>query len=430
MPAVLFVPTGGEGFGAFGDGVDAGDFYRGGVADREEGDEADAVQDVADAVGEPAFGAGGHFLVAVDDGHVAREIGDVGVGGEGPAVFEEAFAHSECDGEGAVGPEVGFGDRSAGHFIERVGVDGVGFWAVGEAEEEARGGDADVSSGFVSADFFPHGEIGGRLPAAGVGKFIEGGVAGDFGGAAGDEGDAGFVDEGGDFGEEADVFGDLFEGVISDDECEGFDAGDFGLFDDDLVHAGLRDGGLRIEVGVEFILGDIEEADFEIGVGVEAGGEELDAAPGGFDGLEGGVAEDGAESGGEGILDEFDEVGLIGIGGGNFIPGDEIGDEGVDVGSAGVFRGDGLRHEAFEIGAGLSAPFGAALAPALGFFSPVILRTTAAAVLKVLGFWRSERSLRRAWKASIFPRRASGLKSSMVLNSRLTAESAETGSWM
>ncbi len=58
--------------------MDAGDFHGGGVADREEGDQAEVVEDVADAVGEPAFGAGGHFLVAVDDGHVAGEVGDIG----------------------------------------------------------------------------------------------------------------------------------------------------------------------------------------------------------------------------------------------------------------------------------------------------------------------------------------------------------------
>ncbi len=210
----------------------------------------------------------------------------------------------------------------------------------------------------MAADFFPHGQVGRGLPAAGVGEFSEGVEAGDFGRASGEEGNAGLMAEGGEFGEQSDVSGGLFEEIIADDECEGLDAGDFGLFDEHLEDAGLREGGLCVEVGVEFVLGDIEEADFQVGVGVEAAGEKFDAAPGGFDGLEGGVPEDGAESGGEGVLDELDHAGLVGVGVGDFVAGDEVGDEGVDVGGFGIFGRDGLAHEAFEVGAGFGAFWG------------------------------------------------------------------------
>lgn len=221
-----------------------------------------------------------------------------------------------------------------------------------------RGGEGEPLGLREGAEFGPV-VRGVGMPLAVVGNVGEGlgavrarGDAGDDGRGAGDEGRAGGLGEGGEDGEHLDRRWRLVEGVIADEEGPRDAAGgvDGGVNEDGMEGRVFEFGGG--EGGGEFGAGGVEEEDLEIGVGVEAGDEEMDGAPGGLDGLEGGVVEDGAHAGAEGFGDERLKVGLIGAGGGDGVGLGDGADEGFGGGVGAGGGGGGARGHAEEGGEG------------------------------------------------------------------------------
>jgi hypothetical protein len=184
--------------------------------------------------------------------------------------------------------------------------------AVGEAEQEPRGAQADVAGVLVVAEAVP----------AGVLRALEGGLevfdprefgvvaqAEQAGAGVGEEGDVGHRADGGAVLEDLEVGGAAVGVEGGADDPVGLAAEDAeGAAVEVFVEAGLGGVGGVLGVGAEVVLGGVDDLEADIFAEVDALDEVLDASPGGLEVLDLGVVEDRVDLGGQAAVEVGDEV--------------------------------------------------------------------------------------------------------------------------
>jgi hypothetical protein len=244
-----------------------------------------------------------------------------------------------------------------GHLLELEFFEGAGVLAVGLAEDDAGKGEADAAGFGEGAEFVPNGVFGHPFVVVaetfGVFDTEEGGVGG------GEEGSAGEIGEHGDAGEKLDVVDPGAEVGVAAEEGEGF--GVRGGGGEEVEEAGAAEVVGGGNVGEEFGFGDVEDVDFELGIGFDVADDVIEPTPGSFEILEERVVEKDAHLAAGFAVELGKELLLLGI-----LTGDEVGsDEIANVGEKGVagagaasggrvigFVGDLIEEAAGDDGAG------------------------------------------------------------------------------
>ncbi len=169
-----------------------------------------------------------------------------------------------------------------GHLFKLEFFDGAAVLAVGLAEEDSRHCEADAAGFGKSADLVPDGVL--NIPRIVVAKEFgvlhteEAAIGG------GDQWRAGEIGEHGDAGKEFDVVDPRAEEAVATEERPRLAVGRSG--GEEVEEAGAAEiigGG---DVGEEFGFGDIEDVDFELGIGFDVTDEMIETAPGGFEALQ------------------------------------------------------------------------------------------------------------------------------------------------
>jgi hypothetical protein len=224
-----------------------------------------------------------------------------------------------------------------GHLLELEFFERGGVFAIGLAEHDAGEGEADAAGFGDGAELFPDGVFG--VPFVVVAEVLgvfdteEGWVGG------GEERSTCEIGKHGDAGEEFDVVDPGAEGAVTTEEGEGFGVGRGS--GEEVKQAGAAEVAGGSDVGEEFGLGDVEDVDFELGIGFDVTDEVIESPPGGFEVLEEGVVEDGAHLTAGFLVELGEELLLFGILTGDEVRSDEIADIG-EEGIAGTGAAGGL----------------------------------------------------------------------------------------
>lgn len=218
--------------------------------------------------------------------------------------------------------------------------------AVGGAEEEAGGAEADVAGIFVVAKAAPAGvlrALEGGLEVLDAAELGEAGEAEHARAGVGEEGDVGHRADGGAVLQKGEVLAAGADVEGGADDPVGFAAEDAeGAGVEVFVEAGLGDVGGVLGVLGEVVFAGVDELEADVLAEVDVVDEVFEAAPGGLELLDGGVMEEEVDLCGEAAV--------------------EVGDEGVDAVAVDARCGFGGAEEVVEEGASAAADEGVGVA--------------------------------------------------------------------
>ncbi len=212
-----------------------------------------------------------------------------------PAELGEAVGQTAGEGVGGIAPQVVL--VAVGHvFLIDEGLHRVVFRVVRVAQQKARYGQADVAGVFLLAEALPLGELRAFevvLEVLQVRQAGEGFQAEEFRTGRGDERGVRHAGHRGDVLQGLDVWSARVEVVVGDQGADRL-ATELAVLGgvDVLVQAGLHDFRAVFEVIEQVLLGGVEDLQLDVLAEVGAIHQQLEAAPGGFQGLKVRVVQD------------------------------------------------------------------------------------------------------------------------------------------